>query len=116
MEDFDDFDDDADDDDDDTPEGACPCTCCKHNRKYGYSGFGRAEAEWERVDRFIGRAIVGQGSVCSRCGIVLALQLVTPCAHLYCPECLKGTLTADGGWESVCPADDGNGRGPCGQR
>jgi hypothetical protein len=73
-------------------QGECQCTCCAHNMKCGYSGFGRSEEEWKRVDRFIGRAIVGEGTRCAECDIVLPLQLVTPCAHFFCPQCITKSL------------------------
>ena len=46
------------------------------------------DEEWARVQRFISHTTAGRGTVCCNCGMRLSLNLITPCAHVVCCECV----------------------------
>ena len=59
--------------------------CLTHS---GFSGFGADESVVRRARGFMNRVVRGSKSVCARCGVKLVLQILTPCGHLVCCECL----------------------------
>ena len=50
---------------------------------------GLPDAFVNKVLEYIRRAEAGLTSDCEWCGIPLGLLIITPCAHLYCPECTE---------------------------
>jgi len=55
-------------------------------------GYGATQDQADRLDRFIGRCITGKQTRCGRCEMPLLLLLVTPCAHMFCPDCMRWGL------------------------
>jgi hypothetical protein len=45
-----------------------------------------------RIKEFLRRANNGIVTGCDACGVLLQLQLVTPCAHILCPACVKSSM------------------------
>jgi hypothetical protein len=51
-----------------------------------------AAADVARIKEFLRRANSGIVTGCDACGVLLQLQLVTPCAHILCPACVRHSM------------------------
>eukprot|EP00941_MAST-03F_sp_MAST-3F-sp1_P003715 g3715.t1 len=53
------------------------------------NGFGRSKNKCKKVMKFINRAKRGEDSICVQCGFRCVILFVTPCAHLFCSDCIR---------------------------
>ena len=63
--------------------------CIAHSGEHdGYSGFGAGPRVVQKARSFMNRVVRGNKTVCSVCSMPLVLQIITPCGHFICCECV----------------------------
>eukprot|EP00953_Heterococcus_sp_UTEX-ZZ885_P009440 5560-Heterococcus_DN1.PRE.3 len=65
-----------------------------------------AQPDVARIKEFLRRANNGIVTGCDACGVLLQLQLVTPCAHILCPACVKASMHACRVCEAAIDTDE----------